>query len=96
MSMVYVDFEDLSKRAASDKEFQEKAFDIAKDLKYDGYQRALASVVIKCFDKNFNVTSTNTETGINFPNQWLAGELQKLIIKKIKSYIHLLEIKDIF
>ena len=43
--MAYRDFRDLPKRAAS------KAFNIAKNPKYDGYQRGLASMVCKQFDK---------------------------------------------
>ena len=39
--MAYRDFRDLPKRAAS------KAFNIAKNSKYDGYQRGLASIVYK-------------------------------------------------
>ena len=36
--MTYGDFEDLNRRTASDKVLHDKAFDIAKKLKYDGYQ----------------------------------------------------------
>ena len=36
--MVYGDFKDLARRNA-DKVLRDKAFNIAKDLKYDGYQR---------------------------------------------------------
>ena len=39
--MAYGDFKDLAKRTASDKVLREKAFNIAKNLKYDGYQRGL-------------------------------------------------------
>ena len=38
-------FEDLPRRAASDKVLRDKIFKIAKNLKYDGYQRGLASLV---------------------------------------------------
>ena len=48
--MPYGDFKHLKKRAASDKVLRDKAFNIAKDPKYDGYQRGLASMVYKCFD----------------------------------------------
>ena len=50
--MVYGDFKGLAKRAAADKVLRDKAFNIAKDLKCDGYQRGLASMVYKFFDKN--------------------------------------------
>ena len=41
----YSDSKDLTKRNAADKIFKNEAFDIAKDPKYDGYQRGLASMV---------------------------------------------------
>ena len=50
--MVYADFKDLTRRTASDKILHDKAFNIAKNSKYDGYQRGLASMVYKFFDKN--------------------------------------------
>ena len=39
--MVYGDFKDLKRRTASDKILRDKAFNIAKNPKYDGYQRGL-------------------------------------------------------
>ena len=35
----YGDFKDLARRTASDKVLRDKAFNIAKNRKYDGYQR---------------------------------------------------------
>ena len=49
--MAYGDFKDLKRRAASDTILRDKAFNIAKNPKYDGYQRELASMVYKIFDK---------------------------------------------
>ena len=49
--MVYGDFKDLARRNAANKVLKDKAFNIAKDLKYDGYLRGLTSVVYKFFDK---------------------------------------------
>ena len=40
----------LTKRTDADKILKNKAFDIAKDSKYYGYQRGLASMVSKFFD----------------------------------------------
>ena len=37
--MAYGDFKDLNRRTYADKELCDKAFDIAKNRKYDGYQR---------------------------------------------------------
>ena len=49
--MAYEDFKDLTRRTASDKIFCDKAFDIAKNSKYYGYQHGLASMVYKLFGK---------------------------------------------
>ena len=43
--MAYGDFKDLKRRTTSDKILRDKAFNIAKNPKYDGYQRGLASMV---------------------------------------------------
>ena len=43
--MAYGNFEDIARRRASDKVLRDKAFNIAKNPKYDGYQRRLASKV---------------------------------------------------
>ena len=39
------DFKDLARRTGSDKVLRDKAFDIAKNPYYDGYQRGLTSMV---------------------------------------------------
>ena len=49
------DFEDLDRRIAADKVLRDKAFNITKNPKYDGYQRGLASMFYKFFDKNLLV-----------------------------------------
>ena len=49
--MAYGDFKDLAKGTAANKVLRDKAFKIASDQKYDGYQRRLALVVYKVFDK---------------------------------------------
>ena len=49
--MTYRDFKELSKRTAADKILRDRAFKIISDKKYDGYQRGLASMVYKFFDK---------------------------------------------
>ena len=53
--MGYGDFKDLAKRAASDKVSRDRAFNIAKNLKYNGYQRGLASMVYNFLIKSLNV-----------------------------------------
>ena len=47
--MAYGGFTDLPKRTAGDKVLRDKAFKIATDQKYDGYQRGLASMVYMFF-----------------------------------------------
>ena len=48
--MTYGDFKDLARRTASNKFLRDKAFNIAKTPRYDGYQRVLlwfANLLIK-------------------------------------------------
>ena len=47
----YRDFKDLARRTASDKVLRDKAIHVAKDSKYDGYQRGFVSMVYGFFDK---------------------------------------------
>ena len=39
--MAYGDFKDIARRTTSKKVLRDKAFNIAKNPKYDGYQRGL-------------------------------------------------------
>ena len=79
--MAYGDFKDLARRTASDKVLRDKAFNIAKNSKYDGDQRGLASMVFKFFDKK--------PEGIGVPNNevkqnlQLAKESDKPIIRNV-------------
>ena len=57
--MAYGDFKDLEKRTAADKVLRDKAFNIAKNPKSDGYQRGLASMVYKFFDKKTKGSGVN-------------------------------------
>ena len=41
---------DLTKRTQADKVLRDKAFKIASDPKYDGYQRGIVSMVYKFFE----------------------------------------------
>ena len=49
--MAYGDLKDLARRTASDKILRDKVFDIAKNHKYNGYQRGFAFMVYKLLDK---------------------------------------------
>ena len=53
--MAYGDFKDLNRRTASNKVLRDKAFNIAKRLKYDRHQHGITSMVYKCFDKKLLV-----------------------------------------
>ena len=83
--MAYRDFKDLKKRKAADKVLRNKAFNIAKNSKYDGYQRGLASMVYKFFDKK---TKGSGVTLANKPipqNEKLAEELHRSAIRKFNK-----------
>ena len=73
--MAYGKSKDLAKRTQSDKVLKDKAFKIASDPKHDGYQRGLASMVYKFFDKKYCGNGVATE-----PNYQLTDELDRQII----------------
>ena len=50
--MAYCDFKDLNRGIFADKVLCDKAFNVAKDAKYDGYQPGPASMVYKLSDKS--------------------------------------------
>ena len=66
-------------RTQSDKVLRDKAFKIASDPKYDGYQGGLASTVYKFFEEKSSVSGVEAE-----PNCQLANTLYKHIIKKFR------------
>ena len=98
--MTYGDYKDLPERTASDKILRDKSFNIAKNPKYDGYQRGLASMVYKFFDK------TSAGSGVNMQvepvqrmyanNEELAEEIHKPIIRKLKKGQFIQDLKIIF
>ena len=79
--MVYGDFKNLPRKQLLGKLLQDKALNMAKISKYNGYECGLASMVCKCFDKS-SAASTHKGTGINSENQQLVEELHKPIIRK--------------
>ena len=87
--MVYRDFKDLAKRTVADEVLRDKAFTIAKDPKYDGYQRGLASVVYKFSDKNTAGSGIKSmpqnEPPLDLTMQQLAEEVHNPIIRKFKK-----------
>ena len=100
----YSDSKDLTKTTVADKILRDKAFNIAKDPKYDGYERGLASMVYKFFDKNSkgsgaeNVTAEPSAKHVNTEltpqDQQLTEELHKPIIKKFEKRKVLAAFKD--
>ena len=79
--MAYGDFKDLKRRIVSDNVLRDKAFNVAKNPKYDGYERG-PSKVYKFFDKK------SKGSGINIPpevNEQLAKELHKPIIRNFRK-----------
>ena len=82
----YSDSKDFTKRTVADKILRNRAFNIAKDPKYDGYQRGLASMVYKFFDKKSKGSCTKqVNTKLTPQNQQLAEELHKPIIRKFEK-----------
>ena len=81
--MVYGYFKNLSRRTVPDKVLRNNAFDITKDTKYNGYQRCLASMVCKCFNKRLSGGCVKNE---NMLNQELAEDYTS----HLQKYTHLL------
>ena len=92
-NMANGNFNDLKRRTASDKVLRDKAFDIAKNPKYDGYQRGLAYMVYKFFDKKSKGCDVNIEVK---HNEQLAKELHKPIIRNFKKEQFILDLELIF
>ena len=85
--MAYGDFKDLKRRPASGKILRDKAFNIAKNPKYDGYQRGLASMIYNFLIKSplrlqINLWWVVVLIYYLMFNEQLAKELHKPIIRK--------------
>ena len=87
----YVDHKDLINRTEADKVLRDKAYDIASNTKYDGYQRGLASMVYKFFDKKSTgsgvkkLKNTTEPSALARSSSILADELHKPIIRKFNK-----------
>ena len=93
----YSDSKDLTKKTVADKILRNRAFNITKDPKYDGYQRGLASMVYKFFDKKSAGSGAKQVNAKLTPqNQQLAEELHKSIIKKFEKRKYTQHLKIIF
>ena len=89
--VAYGDFKYLARRTISDKILRDKAFNIAKISKYDGYQRGLASMVYKFFNEKSASLSDKSVSGSGIVNNHnneikqnlqLAKEIHEPIIRK--------------
>ena len=88
--MAYGDFKDLTRRIAFSKVIFDKAFNIAKNLKYDDYQRDLASMVYKFYvKKSSGGAVAETDKSVikrgSKSNQQLAEKLHKPVNKKCEK-----------
>ena len=77
---VYADNKDLINRTKADKFLQDKAYNIASNPEYDGYQRGLASMVYKFFDKKSMGSGFVKDSSLI-----LADEFHKTVIKKFNK-----------
>ena len=76
----YAHYKNLINRTEADKVLRDKAYDIASNPEYDGYQRGLVSMVYNFFDKK-SIGSGTTKSKDS--SSILADELHKPVIKKI-------------
>ena len=81
----YADHKDLINRTEADKVLRDKAYDIASNPKYDGYQRGLASMVYRFFDKKSTGSGFMKLKNTARNSSILADELHKPIIRKFNE-----------
>ena len=79
--MAYGDFKDLNRRTAADKVLHDKALNIAKNLKCGEYQRGIASLAYKFFDKKNSGGAIKNENIL----WYYAANLYKAIIRKFEK-----------
>ena len=85
LDLAYEDFKDITRRTAADIILRDKALNIAKDSRYDGYQRGFASMVYNFFDKKTKGSGLSYTINSMSPNKQLAEELHKPVIRKFKK-----------
>ena len=91
--MAYGDFKDLKRRTFSDKVLRDKAFNISKNPKYDGYQGGLVSIVYKFFGKK------STGSGVNIPlefNEEQLNNYKNQLLETLKKEQFIQDLKAIF
>ena len=100
--MAYGDFRDLARKTAFDKILRDKAFNITKNPKYDGFQRRLAFMLNKFLDKksagsgvNMYASNKIKQNQCHLAMHQLAEELNQLL-KSLKKEQFILDSKIIF
>ena len=100
--MAYRDFKDLAQKTASDNVLRGKAFNLAKNPKYDRYQKGLAFMLISFLKKNLLYLQINllqvavlnlcqiNNLQMNYINQFLKGLKKEKYINQIKTIFELL------
>ena len=81
----YADHRYLINRIKSNKVLRDKAYNIARNPEYDGYQRGLASMAYKFFDKKSMGSATVKPSSLESSSSILADELHKPVIKKFNK-----------
>ena len=81
----YADHKDLINRTEADKVVRDKAYGIAINPKYDGYQRGLASMVYKFFDKKSMGSGFKKLKNTARNSSIFADERHKAIINKFNK-----------
>ena len=98
--MAYGDFKDLAKRTAADKVLRNKAFKIASDQKYDGYQRGLASMVYQSFliesqkEMGWLIIKKIQNQLINYINQFLENLKKRKVHSSFRDNIWGVDLAD--
>ena len=89
--MSYGKYKDLAKRTELDKVLRDKAFKIASNSKYDGYQKGLVSMVFRIFDK------ISTDSGVRpMSSQQLADELHNQLLENFNKEEFIPRLKTMF
>ena len=81
----YADNKDLINRTKSDKVLRDKAYNIASNPEYDGYERGLASMVYKFFDKKSMGSGTAKSSSLERGSLKLSDELHKPVIREFNK-----------
>ena len=90
----YADHKDLINRTEADKVLRDKAYNVASNPEYDGYQSGLASMVYKFFDSKVSSGSGTKKDMTKSSSLILADELHKPVIRKSNKRKAYLQFKD--